>query len=108
MTNAITNFAIPSNVNNDERGWVADPQEIIDAIHMFELNKCVLFGAYHMHSSISWNGNASKNVPSELDKFLADGSNLFTFIVSIHDDGNHSIRAFYESRIEVRLDLDVT
>ena len=105
MTSAIINLAIPAELPVEERAWASDPKEFKDALDLFEREKLELIGTYHMHHQNSWKGSCSREIPSKLDAFLAKDTGIFTFIVGISEDGNHSLRAFYESLDEIKISI---
>ena len=72
-----------------------DSEEVLEAEDRFDSLGLELVGSYHMHHAKSWNGSLSKEYPSEFDKKLAEDSNAFMFIVSITENDQYSIRAFY-------------
>lgn len=105
INNLIATYAIPSDTPIDQRGWVASPHEVMEALNNFDLLGCDLLGSYHMHHEKSWNGIQSKEYPSTFDEKLAKNSNLIMFVVSIISESKYSIKAFYNGLKEKEIEV---
>lgn len=91
--------AVPSETPFERRGWVADPKEVMDADRVLGEEGLILFGTYHMHR-VAWEHDPLRDTCTEIDRVLAQGSGLWTFVVSLVDPGRPIVRAFFESRNE--------
>ena len=92
-------YAVPSKTSLDRRGWVTDPEELKECYDKCDQEKLIIFGTYHMHLT-PWENDPTRDTPTLLDTILAQGSNLFSFIVSMVDVARPSFRAFYEGSKE--------
>ena len=87
--------AVPSETPMDRRGWVADPREVMAAERTCDEAGSTLFGAYHMHR-VPWPDDPLRDTCTALDRCLAEGSGLWTLILSLVDPGQPRLRAFFE------------
>ncbi len=87
--------AVPSETPFEQRGWVADPREVLDAERRCEEVGSVLFGSYHMHR-VPWQDDPRRDTCTALDTALARDSGLWVFIVSMVDPDRPMLRAFFE------------
>ena len=92
-------YAVPSKTSLGRRGWVTDPEELKEYYDKCDQEKLIVFGTYHMHLT-PWEHDPKRDTPTLLDTILAQGSNLFSFIVSMVDVARPSFRAFYEGSKE--------
>lgn len=95
MDQLMDKHAIRSVTPLEQRGWVADPEELITKIHQCHDEKIVLLGTYHMHR-IAWDHDPVRDTPTKIDTILADKSQLIMFIVSMVKPDRPIIRAFHE------------
>lgn len=105
INDLINKYAIPSGTPISQRGWVAKPEEVMEAHDYFDSMGLDLVGAYHMHHRKSWNGNQPKEYPSKFDEKLAENSNSLMFIVSIVSSKQYSVRAFYNGLKEKEIEV---
>lgn len=109
MNNLIKKYAIPGGLNVEERAWVSDPSEISSILADLNADE-EFFGTYHMHHNNSWKGNYPKQLPTKLDRILSKDSGLYGFIVFINitDEQQNGARAFYESKVEDEIEIEIT
>jgi hypothetical protein len=106
MNKILTQHAIPSETGLDKRGWVADPQELMDVTRECQEQGLTILGAYHMHR-VAWRHDATRDTPTELDSILAAGSRMIMFVVSMVDPVKPLMRAFYEGILEQEIPIFV-
>ena len=99
MNRILAQHAIPSETELDKRGWVADPQELLDVTGECQEQGLTILGAYHMHR-VAWQHDATRDTPTELDRILATESRMIMFVVSMIDPEKPLMRAFYEGILE--------
>ncbi len=87
--------AIPSETPLEKRGWVADPQEVMQAEQDCDRSGAVLLGGYHMHR-VPWEHDPVRDTCTTIDTRLADGSALWVFILSMVEPDKPVLRAFFE------------
>ncbi|MWA08913.1 hypothetical protein [Streptomyces sp. BA2] len=97
MDEAVAHYAIPSETPAEQRGWVADPAELLEAENTFDALESVMFGSYHTHR-VPWPDDPLRDTCTELDTRLAENSGMWSFIVSMVDPEQPRLRAFYEGR----------
>jgi hypothetical protein len=95
MDKIMAGHAIPSETPLHQRGWVADPAELLARIRECRQNHHTLLGTYHMHR-VGWTHDPVRDTPTKVDTMLAEDSRLLMFIVSMVDPARPAIRAFYE------------
>ena len=95
MDRAMGEHAYPSETATAQRGWVADPEELVEIMKECRRDGLEISGSYHMHR-VAWKHDPLRDTPTEVDTVLADGSGSFIFIVSMVDPARPTIRAFYE------------
>lgn len=95
MDKIIEEHAIRSVTPFAQRGWVADPLELLDHVKNLRQKGLHLIGTYHMHR-VAWENDPRRDTPTRLDALLAARSGLFTFIISMVDPLQPVIRAFHE------------
>ena len=95
MNKVLARHAIPSETELDKRGWVADPQELMEAIKECQEEELIILGTYHMHR-VAWQNDAIRDTPTELDRILANESRMIMFVVSMVEPDKPLMRAFYE------------
>lgn len=107
MNERMREHAVPSETPFERRGWVADPKEVMDADRVFGEEGLILFGTYHMHR-VPWEHDPLRDTCTEIDRVLAQGSGLWTFVVSLVDPERPIVRAFFESRNEREVPIRFT
>jgi hypothetical protein len=95
MDELLGRFAIPSETPLDKRAWVADPTESRKILLDFARTGMELIATYHMHR-VGWENDPLRDMPTELDTILAEGSEAFLVIVSTVRPESPIVRAFYE------------
>lgn len=96
MDDIVAEYAIPSRTPNEQRGWIADPAELMAIENACDAHGWLLFGNYHTHR-VPWSHDPQRDTCTHLDRALSAGSGQWTFIVSAVDLHRPSIRAFYEA-----------
>lgn len=91
----VAGLAVPSETPLSQRGWLADPREVMRADECFARAGQTMFGAYHMHR-VRWPGDERRDRCTALDRHLAAGSGLWTLILSLVDPSRPILRAFFE------------
>jgi len=99
MTKLMGEHAIPSKTPFKRRGWVSDPDEMFDIYSMCDQEDHILIASYHMHI-VPWKGDPIRDTPTDIDKVLAKGSNIFQLIVSFVEPKKPLIRVFFEGVLE--------
>ena len=107
MNRILAQHAIPSETELDKRGWVADPQELLDVTGECQEQGLIILGAYHMHR-VAWQHDATRDTPTELDGILGAGSRMIMFVVSMIDPEKPLMRAFYEGILEQEIPITFT
>jgi hypothetical protein len=87
--------AIPSETPAEQRGWVADPREVIAAERACDDADWLLFGNYHTHR-VAWPDDPWRDSCTRLDRELAAGTGQWTFILSAVDLNRPILRAYFE------------
>jgi len=95
----IRSLARASTTPLSQRGWLADPQEVMAAQDRCDANGMMLFGSYHMHKT-RWNEDPLRDTPTVLDAALGEGQGLWMLILSMVDPNRPALRAFWEGRRE--------
>lgn len=95
MDDVVGEHAIPSDTPNSQRGWIADPAELMAIEDACDAHGWLLFGNYHTHR-VAWSHDPTRDTCTHLDRSLSAGSGQWAFIVSAVDLHRPSIRAFYE------------
>jgi hypothetical protein len=99
MDKMMKEHAVPSSTPLSERGWITDPQEFRECLEICNKDDLSIFGAYHIHV-VPWEGDPLRDTPTRLDTLLVKESKMFSFIISLVDLENPSMRAFYEGRVD--------
>ncbi len=99
MDTVMGEHAIPSTTPLSKRGWITDPQELMECYELCDRKELLIFGTYHMHI-VPWKGDPDRDTPTVLDTVLAKESNLFQFIISMVDVEHPFMRAFFEGDID--------
>ena len=95
MDTVMGQHAIPSETPLANRGWVADPSELLQIRRACKQQGCTLIGTYHMHR-LAWDHDRERDTPTELDTILAKGSRMYMFIVSMVTPERPVMRAYFE------------
>lgn len=95
MDEIVDAHAIPSQTPNEQRGWIAHPQELLAFARTCDEHDWTMFGNYHTHR-VPWPHDPRRDTCTELDRVLADGTGQWVFIVSAVDLHRPTLRAFYE------------
>ncbi|MFD9792696.1 hypothetical protein ACFWXK_17290 [Streptomyces sp. NPDC059070] len=95
MDEVVEEHAIPSETPMDQRGWIADPRELMDIDDACDEAGWVLFGNYHTHR-VPWPHDPARDTCTHLDRVLAAESGQWTFILSVVDLHRPVLRAFFE------------
>jgi hypothetical protein len=99
MDRMMASHAIPSETPLNDRGWVADPNELSEVLRKCRDLDLLLVGSYHMHR-IAWPHDPVRDTPTELDTILGSNSRLLMFIISMVDPANPTLRVFDEGDIK--------
>jgi hypothetical protein len=95
MDEVVQAHAIVSETPLEQRGWMADPRELMDIEHACADTDWVVFGNYHTHR-VAWPHDPLRDSCTELDRVLSNGSGQWVFILSVVDLHHPRLRAFYE------------
>lgn len=95
MDELMTSLAVPSETPLERRGWLTDPQELLDAQRQCEAANAVIFASYHMHR-VSWPHDPLRDTCTAIDTALAEGRGLWVVILSLVDPQRPILRAFFE------------
>ncbi len=99
MDKMMERYAIPSKTPMEQRGWITDPEELLQCYDFCDQEGLVALGTYHMHT-VAWDHDPLRDTPTRLDRVLAANSGLFMFVISFVQPAQPVIRAFYEGDIE--------
>jgi hypothetical protein len=95
MDEVVDAFAIPSQTPNEQRGWIADPRELMAVEQACDDTGWVVFGNYHTHR-VAWDHDPLRDTCTGLDRALAAESGQWTFVYSAVDLHRPRLRAFFE------------
>lgn len=95
MDEVVEEHAIPSETPMDQRGWIADPRELMAIDDACDDAGWVLFGNYHTHR-VPWPHDPVRDTCTQLDRVLAAESGQWTLILSVVDLHRPVLRAFFE------------
>lgn len=104
MDEVMDTYAIPSETPISKRGWIADPDELLQKLKQIQKQGLLLLGAYHMHR-VAWPGDPLRDTPTTLDTILAAESSILMFIVSMVNKDQPIMRAFYEGNPEMEVPI---
>ena len=108
MDEVVNAHAIPSETPNAQRGWVANPAEILAAERLCDSEDgWLLFGNYHTHR-VAWPEDPVRDSCTQLDRVLAAESGQWTFILSAVDLDRPVLRAYFEGRNEIEAPIRLT
>ncbi len=106
MDKIMAEHAVQSTTPMDQRGWITDPDELMQCFRRCDEEGLMIFGSYHMHI-VAWQGDPKRDTPTRLDTVLARGSNLVSFIISMVDEEHPSMRAFFEGRPDREIPINI-
>ena len=106
MDGIMTQHAIPSETPLSKRGWVADPEELLEKTRNIQEADQLLLGTYHMHR-VAWPEDPLRDRPTTLDTILGAESNMLMFIISMVKSDEPLIRAFYEGKPDKEIPIVV-
>jgi hypothetical protein len=92
---AVAKLATPSKTPAGQRGWLADPREVLEVQAQCDLRRELLYGSYHMHK-VAWKHDPLRDTPTRLDAALAQHSAMWMLILSMVDPDRPLLRAFFE------------
>ncbi len=107
MDTVMAEHAVKSTTPMEQRGWITDPEELMECFRRCDEQGLMVFGTYHMHI-VAWDGDPHRDTPTRLDTVLARDSNLVSFIISMVDENAPSMRAFYEGRPDREIPINIT
>ena len=99
MDTVMAEHAVASTTPLSQRGWITDPEELMECFNQCDEHNLQIFGTYHMHI-VPWKGDPVRDTPTVLDTVLAKDSNLFQFIISMVDIEAPSMKAFFEGVLD--------
>ncbi len=99
MDKVMAEYALPSTTPLSQRGWITDPEELMQCYDLCDRENLLILGTYHMHI-VPWKGDPVRDTPTKLDTILAKDSNLYSFIISMVEVERPSIKAFFEGVTE--------
>jgi len=100
----VRELAIESSTPLERRGWIAAPEEVMEAQERCDADGTVLFGSYHAHK-VPWPQDPLRDTPTALDTALGEGQGLWMLILSMVDPERPILRAFWEGRPEAEAKL---
>ena len=106
MDGIMTQHATPSETPLSKRGWVADPEELLEKTRKIQEANLLLLGTYHMHR-VAWPEDPLRDRPTTLDTILGAESNMLMFIISMVKSDEPLIRAFYEGKPDKEIPIVV-
>lgn len=106
MDQIMDQHAVPSETPFSKRGWVADPEELLQKMKEIQRENLLLLGAYHMHR-VAWPDDPLRDTPTTLDTLLAAESRMLMFIISMVNIEKPVMRAFYEGSPTMELPIIV-
>lgn len=95
MDKQMQDYAVPSVTPLEKRGWIADSDEVWEAVSQFSEKDGFLFGNYHTHR-IAWEHDPIRDTCTKIDRELAKGAGQWVFIISVVNPEKPIVRAFYE------------
>ena len=99
MDRIMAEHALPSTTPLSRRGWITDPEELMQCYDLCDRDNLEVLGTYHMHI-VPWEGDPIRDTPTRLDTVLARESNLYSFIISMVDVEQPTIKAYFEGVLE--------
>ncbi len=106
MDTAMNRHAIASETPLDQRGWVAEQQELDTALLGLQSQGLRLIGNYHMHR-VAWAHDSQRDTPTELDTVLGKDSRMLMFIIAMVNPEAPTIRAFFEGLQSLELPIKI-
>lgn len=107
MDRAMIQHGTPSKTPFDQRGWVAEQEELDNALQLLLHKGLRLVGNYHMHR-VPWKHDPERDTPTELDTVLGDGSRMFMLIISMVTPESPIVRAFFEGNNNLEIPVKIT
>lgn len=95
MDEVVGEYAIPSETPMEQRGWIANPRELLTVERICDDTDWLVFGNYHTHR-VAWPHDPLRDTCTELDRMLAAGSGQWTLILSVVELARPRLRAFFE------------
>jgi hypothetical protein len=95
----VVRLATPSRTPTGQRGWLADPREVLEIQTQCNVTGELLYGSYHMHKA-PWKHDPLRDTPTRLDAALAQHSAMWMLVLSMVDPDRPLLRAFFEGRID--------
>jgi hypothetical protein len=96
---AVNELAMPSRTPNEQRGWLADPGEVLTVQRRCDAADLLLYGSYHMHK-VPWKHDPLRDTPTTLDRVLAEHQGMWMLILSMVQPQRPRLRAFFDGRLE--------
>ncbi|MBU0730535.1 MAG: hypothetical protein KKE17_00585 [Proteobacteria bacterium] len=106
MDDIMAKHAMPSITPLEKRGWVAEPEELLEKIHSCKRKNIIMLGTYHMHR-VAWDHDKLRDTPTNLDTVLAEKSGLVMFIISMTEPQKPIIRAFHEGNKDKEIAISI-
>lgn len=106
MDRAMTQHGTPSETPFDQRGWVAEQEELDNALQILLRKGLRLVGNYHMHR-VAWEHDPSRDTPTKLDAVLGCASRMFMLIISMVNPESPIIRAFFEGNKDLEVPVEI-
>lgn len=97
VDHAVNQMATPSKTPLAQRGWLADPAELLRIHVQCDTQGELVYGSYHMHKT-SWSHDPLRDTPTALDTALAAEQGIWMLILSMVDPERPRLRAFFEGR----------
>ena len=86
------------------RGWIAEPEELLEKTRLMQKDNLILLGAYHIHR-VAWPDDPLRDTPTALDTVLAADSKMLIFIISQVNVDQPVLRAFYEGKPDKEVEV---
>lgn len=106
MDQALNQHGTPSQTPFDQRGWVAEQEELDKALQILLEKGLRLVGNYHMHR-VAWEHDPQRDTPTKLDTVLGDSSRMFMLIISMVNPESPIIRAFFEGNNDCEIPVEI-
>lgn len=106
MDKAMNLHGTPSVTPFDQRGWIAEQEELDNALQILLEKRLRLVGNYHMHR-IAWDHDPHRDTPTKIDTVLGCTSRMFMFIISMVNPEAPVIRAFFEGNNDFEVPVEI-
>lgn len=103
---AMKQHGVPSVTPFDQRGWIAEQEELDNALQILLKKGLRLVGNYHMHR-VAWEHDPNRDTPTKVDTVLGCASRMFMFIISMVNPGAPIIRAFFEGNNDFEVPVEI-